>query len=170
MSTLTRTFVAALLLGCAASAAPDLRLRFDAPASQFTQSLPLGNGRLGAMVFGGVGEERIVLNESSMWSGGPQDADRPDAVQYLPEIRRLLLEGKNAEAERLLVAHFTCLGRGSGGARGRNLPYGSYQMLANLRLTFAPGDAQPTAYRRELDLATAVGRVAYSLGGVHYTR
>ena len=63
-----------------AQPAPDLRLWFDAPATNFTQSLPLGNGRLGAMVFGGVGEERIVLNESSLWSGGPQDADRPDAA------------------------------------------------------------------------------------------
>src|SRR5256714_3561467 len=75
---------------------------FDAPATHFTESCPLGNGRLGAMVFGGVTEECIVLNESGMWSGSPQDADRPDAAKALPEIRRLLLEGKNAEAERLV--------------------------------------------------------------------
>src|SRR5580658_7816816 len=68
---------------------------FDAPANDFTESSPMGNGRLGAMMFGGVNDERIVLNESSMWSGSPQDADRPDAYKELPEIRRLLLEGKN---------------------------------------------------------------------------
>ena len=65
---------------------------FDAPATNFTESCPLGNGRLGAMMFGGVDEERIVLNESSMWSGSHQAADRPDAYKVLPEIRRLLLE------------------------------------------------------------------------------
>src|SRR5882724_7964875 len=113
-------------LMCAAPA-DDLLLWFDTPARQFTESLPLGNGRLGAMVFGGIKEERIVLNESSVWSGSRQDADRPDAAQYLPEIRRLLLEGKNEEAEKVAYAHFNCLGQGSGGARGKDLPYGSYQ-------------------------------------------
>lgn len=78
----------------------DLMIWFDSPAKIFTQSLPLGNGRLGAMVFGGVGEERIILNEGTLWSGSPQDSDKLDAAQYLPEIRRLLLEGKNAEASR----------------------------------------------------------------------
>ena len=67
------------------------------------------------MVFGGVDEERIVLNESSVWSGSrDNDADRPDAHKALPEIRRLLLEGKNVEAERLVNANFTCQGQGSG--------------------------------------------------------
>jgi hypothetical protein len=79
---------------------PTTSLWFDKPATRFQQSLPLGNGRIGAMVFGGVDEERIVLNESSVWSGSPEDADRPDAHQALPEIRRLLLEGKNVEAEK----------------------------------------------------------------------
>src|SRR4029078_4672556 len=93
------TFLVAFLAAtaCAAST-PDLTLWFTKPATKFTEALPLGNGRLGAMVFGGVGEEKIVLNESSMWSGAVQNADRPDAATYLPEIRRLLLEGKNAEA------------------------------------------------------------------------
>ena len=104
----------------------DLRLWFDTPATNFTQSLPLGNGRLGAMVFGGVNEERIVLNESSLWSGGPQEADRSDAAQYLPEIKRLLLAGKNDEAEKLVYAHFTCQGKGSNRARGKDEPYGSW--------------------------------------------
>lgn len=113
---------------------------FDQPATHFTRSLPLGNGRLGAMIFGGVEVERIALNESSMWSGSPQDADRPDAHLALPEIRRLLLEGRNAEAEALVNRHFTCAGPGSGHGRGANVPFGCYQVLGNLRLRFADGE------------------------------
>ncbi len=111
-------------------------LRFYKPAAGFQESLPLGNGRLGAMVFGGVNEERIVLNESSMWSGSPQDADRPDAYKSLPEIRKLLLEGKNVEAEKLVNGNFTCQGPGSGHGSGSDVPFGCYQVLGNLRLRF----------------------------------
>src|SRR3954470_25055300 len=88
---------------CAAAAQPTLSpettVWFDAPATNFTESTPLGNGRLGAMLFGGPDEERIVLNESSVWSGSRQDADCPDAYKVLPEIQKLLLEGRNPEAE-----------------------------------------------------------------------
>ena len=150
--------------------AADLSLRFDAAAEKFTESLPLGNGRLGAMVFGGVGEERIVLNESSMWSGSKQDADRPDAAQHLPEIRRLLLEGKNAEAERLVYKNFTCRGPGSARGRGKDAQYGSYQILGNLRLKFAAGAEGARGSRRELNLADAVARVEYEQGGTNYRR
>jgi alpha-L-fucosidase 2 len=150
--------------------APDLALWFDAPAQEFTQSLPLGNGRLGAMLFGGVDEERIVLNESSLWSGSRQDADRPDAAQFLPEIRRLLLEGKNVEAEKLVYAHFTCLGAGSGFGRGRDVPYGSYQILGNLRLAFPAGAKDLQNYRRTLNLADAIASVEYEQAGVTYRR
>ena len=90
----------------------DLQLNFDSPASQFTQSIPLGNGRLGAMVFGGTNKERIVLNEMSMWSGGVQDANRHDAYKYLPEIQKLLQEEKNKEAQELLQKYFVCAGQG----------------------------------------------------------
>lgn len=144
----------------------------EEPATHFTQSTPLGNGRLGAMFFGGVAEERIVLNESGMWSGSRQEADRPDAHEALPEIRRLLLEGRNVEAEKLVNERFTCAGAGSGRGRGANHPYGSYQVLADLRLKFVhAGAAQPfTGYRRELDLATATGRLTYVQDGVRYVR
>lgn len=139
---------------------------FDAPAKNFTESSPMGNGRLGAMMFGGVGEERIVLNESSMWSGSPQDADRPDAYKVLPEIRRLLLEGKNVEAEALVNAHFTCKGPGSGGGQ-----YGCYQVLGNLHLTFSSDTNPPVEnYRRVLDLHDAVTHLEYQRGGVTFTR
>ena len=154
----------------AATGVPDLLMWFDAPATQFTQSLPLGNGRLGAMVFGGVTEERIVLNESSLWSGSRQDADRPDAAQYLPEIRRLLLDGKNVEAEKLVYAHFTCRGPGSARGHGKESQYGSYQVLGNLRINFPVSASDVQDYRRELNLAEATARVAYRQNGISYQR
>jgi alpha-L-fucosidase 2 len=170
----TNPFILAVLLCCSSStvfsASRDLRIWFDSPASQFTQSLPLGNGRLGAMIFGGIGEERIVLNESSLWSGCAQDADRSDAAQYLPEIRRLLLEGRNAEAEKLVYAHFTCRGLGSNRARGKDVPYGSYQVLGNLRIVFTAGTSEVKNYHRELNLSQAAARVDFEQGGTKYRR
>src|SRR6266851_6639787 len=116
--------------------APEATIWFNAPARDFTESSPMGNGRLGAMMFGGVNEERIVLNESSVWSGSRQDADRPDAYKVLPEIQKLLFEGKNSEAEALVNANFTCKGPGSSGGTG-NGQYGCYQVLGNLHLPFS---------------------------------
>ena len=84
----------------------DQEIKFDAPATHFTQSIPLGNGRLGAMVYGNPTKERIVLNENSMWSGGVENPNRDDASQHLPEIQRLLKEGKNKEAQELLQKLF----------------------------------------------------------------
>jgi alpha-L-fucosidase 2 len=140
---------------------------FDAPAKGFTESSPMGNGRLGAMMFGGMDNERIVLNESSVWSGSRQDADRPDAYKVLPEIQKLLLEGKNPEAEALVNANFTCKGPGSGGGQ-----YGCYQVLGNLHLSFFPDDtnAPVTNYRRELDLGDAVATMQFNRGGVEFNR
>src|SRR5260221_5205687 len=136
-----------LQAGEAASVSPETAIWFDGPAKNFTESSPMGNGRLGAMMFGGVDEERIVLNESSVWSGSRQNADRPDAYKVLPEIRRLLLEGRNPEAEALVNANFTCQGPGSGGGQ-----YGCYQVLGNLHLSFSSGDPNlpVTDYRRAL--------------------
>jgi alpha-L-fucosidase 2 len=152
-------------------AAPDTTIWFDVPAKNFTESCPLGNGRLGAMDFGGVADERIVLNEDSLWSGSVQNADRTNAAAALPEIRRLLLEGKNVEAEALVNKNFTCAGRGSGNGRSRNLPYGSYQVLGDLRLAFQFAETNAaTNYRRELDLTTATARTEFSRGGVRFTR
>ncbi len=145
-------------------------LWLDRPADNFTQSLPLGNGRLGAMIFGGTGSERIVLNEATLWSGGPQDADRHDAAQYLPEIRKLLVAGKNFDAEKLVYEHFTCRGAGSGSGRGKDVPYGSYEVLGDLNLNFENGTAAVSQYRRFLDLNTAMARVEYEQGGIKYTR
>lgn len=144
-------------------------LWYAQPAKTFHESLPLGSGRIGAMVFGGVDQERIVLNESSVWSGSREDSNRPDAWKALPEIRRLLLEGKNAEAESLVNTNFTCKGPGSGHANGVNLPFGCYQTLGNLRLTFS-GTSGPRGYRRELDLATATACITFRRNGVMYSR
>jgi len=122
---------------------PTTTLWFDSPASGFHEALPLGNGRLGATVFGGVLVERIVLNESSVWSGSRDPhADRPDAHKVLPEIRRCLLTGKNVEAEELVHANFTCQGPGSGHGRGANVPFGCYQTLGNLWLRFEAPSAE----------------------------
>ena len=86
----------------------DICLRFNSPAEIYTESLPLGNGRLGAMIFGNPNKETIVLNEISLWSGGYQDADRENANQYLKEIQDLLLAKKNREAQLLLQKEFVC--------------------------------------------------------------
>src|SRR5579871_6419385 len=150
---------------------PETTIWFNAPANDFTESSPMGNGRLGAMMFGGVDEERIVLNESSVWSGSRQDADRPDAYKVLPEIRRLLLEGKNADAEALVNANFTCKGPGSASGSG-NSQYGCYQVLGNLHLLFTgyTSNAPFENYRRELNLDQAVAGMKFTRGGVTFTR
>ncbi|HWD92009.1 MAG TPA: glycoside hydrolase family 95 protein [Verrucomicrobiae bacterium] len=153
----------------ARAASPETSIWMDAPARNFTQSSPMGNGRLGAMMFGGVNDERIVLNESSVWSGSRQDADRPDAYKVLPEIQKLLLEGKNTEAEALVNANFTCKGPGSASGSG-NSQYGCYQVLGNLHLLFTDTNAPVENYRRELDLDDAVTRLEYLRGGITFTR
>jgi alpha-L-fucosidase 2 len=149
-----------LLASCVSSVARELW--FDRPAQHFTESWPLGNGRLGAMLYGGIENERIVLNESAVWSGAPSDGDRPNAAAVLPEIRQLLLAGKNAEAEQLVNANFTC----------QKVDYGTYQILGNLRLAMQHGgtDTPASDYRRTLDLASATATLSYGKGGARYTR
>ena len=151
-------------------------LWYDAPASRFYEAAPLGNGRIGAMVFGGLDEDRIVLNESSVWSGSPQNADREGASAALPEIRRFLLEGKNPEAEALVNRNFTSVQPGSGGGSGANVQFGCYQVLGNLHIKFpaivsgSTEPSKPTGYRRTLDLQNATAGVSYQINGVKYER
>lgn len=151
-----------------------LRLWYRQPASIWEASLPLGNGRLGAMPDGGILEENIVLNDITLWSGGPQDADDPEAIKYLPKIRQLLFEGKNDEAEALMYETFVSKGPGSGQGQGADVPYGSYQVLGNLHLRFDYGvnssQMQLTQYQRELSLDSAIARSSYTINGVNYTR
>ncbi|HWB60899.1 MAG TPA: glycoside hydrolase family 95 protein, partial [Chthoniobacteraceae bacterium] len=129
------------------------------PASIWEAAFPLGNGRLGAMVFGGAADERIQLNEDSLWDGYPLDASNPKALQVLPQVRQLLFENKNNEAEKLAGANM--LGTPSG--------VKPYQSLGEL-LIEAPGAEGASNYIRSLDLTTAIARVSYTSGGVNYTR
>lgn len=133
-------------------------LWYRQPAASWLEALPVGNGRLGAMVFGGTAQERLALNEGTIWSGGSIDTDRTGAHRHLPEIRRLLFAGRHAEAETLVKNEVL-------GER----PLGSYQPLGDLHLEFAGHDGA-TDYRRELDLDAAVARTTYRVGDVTYTR
>jgi alpha-L-fucosidase 2 len=116
---------------------PTTTLWYSKPAGDWErEALPIGNGRLGCMIFGGVDRERIALNEESVWSGSRAANDRPDAGKNLPEIRRLLLAGKNVEAEALVNQTFTCQGAGSGRGSGSNVPFGCYQALGDLNIAW----------------------------------
>jgi hypothetical protein len=116
----------------------------DRPATKFVEAYPLGDGRLGATWFGGVAKDRIVLNENSMWSGSVEPtADRPDAWRNLPQIRELLRAGKYREAEALVNATFTCAGKGSGHGNGKDVPFGCYQTLGDLEITWLDKDGKP---------------------------
>lgn len=147
---------------------PAHSLYFEQPAAHFTESLPLGNGRLGAMVFGGTETERIVLNESTMWSGSPHDADRENAHQFLGAIRERLLAGDNAAAQDILQREFIAKGAGSGHGNGKDVPFGCYQTLGDMVISLPQGPA--TDYVRTLDLDRATARVAYTQNGVRIER
>src|SRR5262245_57696963 len=131
----------------------------DLPAPQWDHATPVGNGRLGAMIFGDVVRERIQLNEETLWSGGPRDTVNAEAMSEIGNVRRLLFAGKPREAIEL--ADGTMMGRPR-----RLLPY---QTLGDLWLAFEGHDAI-TDYRCELDLASAVARVGYRAGGVRFSR
>jgi alpha-L-fucosidase 2 len=129
------------------------------PAREWVEALPVGSGRLGAMVFGGVESERIALNESTLWGGGPYDPNSPEALAALPEVRRLLFEGRYAEAHDLTNARMMA----------RPLSQMPYQTVGDLLLDFRDiGSVE--RYRRELCLDTAVARTTLGLGGATITR
>jgi alpha-L-fucosidase 2 len=163
MSKLTRReFVAGVsALACAgesqAQEASGLLLWFKKPAEQWTDALPIGNGRLGAMVFGGVKEERLQLNEDTLWSGAPRQWNNPEALKHLAEVRRLVLEEQDyVSADK--VCHLM---------QG---PFAeAYQPLADLRISMDHA-ADVSDYRRELDLDSAVARTSYRVGGAEYVR
>jgi alpha-L-fucosidase 2 len=139
----------------------DLKLWYTQPATEWTEALPLGNGRLGAMVFGKTGTERIQLNEESVWTGGPVERANPESLKNLDKIRQLLFEGKYAEADRL--AQEKIMGtRLEGGTH-------TYQTLGDLFLQFKSG-GNATSYKRELDLRTAVATTTFEMDGVTYYR
>ncbi len=134
------------------------RLWYKRPAATWDEALPLGNGRLGAMVFGGVREERFALNEDTLWSGFPRDTNNYEALRYLKTARELIAKGEYGEAERLVRDKML----------GANVQ--SYEPLGDLRLDLHAPDGEPASYARELELDTAVSKVRYELGGVTYVR
>jgi alpha-L-fucosidase 2 len=146
-------------------------LWYERPAARWEEALPVGNGRLGGMVFGGVLEERIQLNEESVWSGSAQEADNPEGRAALPRIRQLLLARNYIDGERLTFQKMVCRGAGSGKGAGAKVPFGSYQTLGDLRIEqIAAATDAPTAYRRQLDLDTAVATTSFRLGDASYRR
>ena len=136
---------------------------------EWVKALPVGNGSLGAMVFGDVPLERIQLNEESVWSGSHQDCDNPEAAQQVDKIKQLLAKGKYREATDLTNRTQICTGQGSGHGSGANAPFGCYQTLGDLWIDFE-NKAPYTDYRRELNMDDATVRVTYRQGDVRYER
>src|ERR1700722_10816635 len=104
LSTIPAGLAAARLAGAQAPAGHELKLWYTKPAAQWVEALPLGNGRLGAMVFGGIDREHLQLNEGTFWAGGPYDPSNPNGFKLLPEVRRLIFAGKYHEANSLVGA------------------------------------------------------------------
>jgi len=138
---------------------PIWTLWYRQPARAWTEAMPLGNGRLGAMVFGGVAKERIQLNEDTLWSGAPHDYNHPGAFEHLAEIRKLIAEQKFDEAEKLGDA--TMVGIPTGLAK--------YQTLGDLQLNF-DGHEEAQDYRRDLDMEDSIACVRYKIGAARFTR
>ncbi len=153
--------VFALLLGASALYGDATVLRYDEPGlyEPLSEGLPIGNGRLGALVMGNTSEERIVLNEDTLWSGGPYDPSYPEVVAALPEIRKLIFENRHAEAQALVQRSFLAKPMGQM----------SYQAMADLLMSF-PGHEKVDAYERRLDLAEALATVSYEVDGVRFRR
>ena len=143
----------------AGQGAPSTTLWYDEPAKEWVQALPVGNGRLGAMVYGGTAEERIGLNEDTIWTGGPYAPSNPKGAAALPEIRRLVFAGEYVAAHKLF---------------GRTMmawpvEQMKYQYLGRLWIAF-PGHEKVEEYRRELDLTTAIAGVSYRVGDTTFRR
>ena len=140
------------------SSAGDLKLWYSRPAGNWTEALPVGNSRLGAMVYGGTGREELQLNEETFWAGSPYDNNNPNARYVLPVIRQLIFEGKNREAQSLVDANFFS------GKHGM-----SYLPVGSLFLDFE-GHDRATDFYRDLDLSTATATTRYKVDGVDYAR
>ena len=138
---------------------PATLLWYENPAESWDEALPVGNGRLGAMVFGKYGEERIQLNEETYWSGGPYSTVVEGGAEMLPEIQRLLFEGEPIKAHKLFGRYIM----------GYPVEQQKYQSLANLHLFFK-NQEEVSAYKRWLDLETGVTAVTYNANGVTFRR
>ncbi|MEJ8629774.1 glycoside hydrolase family 95 protein [Sphingomonas sp. I4] len=135
-------------------------LWYRQPAKAWTEALPVGNGRLGAMVFGGIACERLQLNEDSLWAGGPYDPVNPAARQALPEVRRLIAAGQLKEAQALAD-------RALIGTPRTQMPY---QPVGDLILSWPGLSEDASDYHRELDLDTATATTRFMVGGVAHRR
>jgi alpha-L-fucosidase 2 len=138
---------------------PDLRLWYDQPAANWNEALPVGNGRLGAMVFGRVETERIQFNEETLWDGEPHDYSHPGAHEYLDELRKLVFDGKQEEAHKLGMEKFMSV----------PLRQKKYQPFGDLYLSF-PGHERFSHYRRALDLTRSACITSYEVDGIRYER
>ncbi|HWT50608.1 MAG TPA: glycoside hydrolase family 95 protein, partial [Caulobacter sp.] len=144
----------------AAPKASPYRLWYRRPAKEWVEALPVGSGKLGAMVFGGVAAERLQLNEDTLWAGGPYEPINPDANAALPEIRRLIDAGEYAKATELADAKFL-------GVPKRQM---SYQTIGDLKLDF-PGLSEPDSdYVRDLDIDGAIAATRFKASGVRHVR
>ena len=153
-----RLLVVLGLVGCGKVLAQENRLYYMEPAKVWTEALPVGNGRIGGMVFGGVGEERIAINEATLWSGGPvPESINPEAKQYLPALRKAVMEEDYPEAERLA-------------RRMQGVWSESYLPLGDLRIRQELGGKEVEGFMRELLLRDGVARTVYSVDGVEYNR
>lgn len=137
----------------------NLKLWYKQPSGQWEDALPVGNGKLAAMVFGGVTEERIQFNEETLWAGEPRSYAHKGAYQYLGQIRTLLNDGKQKEAEDLAMKEFM----------SDPIRQMAYQAFGDLYIDF-PGHENFTDYKRELDLAEGISRVNYKSNGISYSR
>jgi len=135
------------------------KLWYLKPAQEWTEALPIGNGRLGAMVFGGLEQERIQFNQDTLWTGQPHDHQNPEALEHLSMVRKLLFEGKQREAEEMAMRNMMSV----------PLRLEHYQPFGDLRLHL-PGHGNARDYRRELDIDAAIARVRYHIGEVTFTR
>lgn len=138
--------------------AQELKLRYDQPAQKWEEALPLGNSRLGAMVYGIPQREEIQLNEETLWGGGPYRNDNPEALNALPQVRKLVFEGKNRESDQLINQTFF--------SKAHGMPF---QTAGSVILNF-PGHEEYSSYYRELDIDRAVALTRYTVAGVEYTR
>jgi alpha-L-fucosidase 2 len=134
------------------------RLFYDAPARAWVEALPLGNGRIGAMAFGGVERERFALNEDTLWSGYPRETNVSDAARHYPAAQQMTREGRQAEAAAYIEAHML-------GAYTQ-----SYLPLGDLNLTFSGLSGEAENYERSLSLSDARWAARFTIGGVTYAR
>ena len=136
-------------------------LWYRRPAAAWEEALPLGNGALGMMIFGGIETERLQLSEETMWSGYPHDNDNPECLEHLEEMRNLIFSGKIKEAEALCVKYLVCK-KGSDGHRGPQAPYGTYQTAGDVTIQVIGKPLTDSRhYRRELDIFDGVATVCF---------